>query len=145
MRTNFKRNIVMFMLDTVGFSGKRDVSVEQGGACAKSGCVVRGIPLTSRGLPKPASALETLTRPLSSGSLPAHHFPLLVLGDKLVVCIRTSYRGSPKGLMLKRKQPSREGKTESWEPGMFPPLSISRGWPWANRSIFFGKKKKRQT
>ena len=32
---------------------------------------------------------------------------MMVLGDKLVVCIRTSYRISPKGLMLKRNQPSR--------------------------------------
>lgn len=65
MRLNFKRNIVMFTLDTVGFSGKREVSLEQGGMRAKGGCAVKGMPLTRRGLPEPASALETVARPLS--------------------------------------------------------------------------------
>lgn len=38
----------MFTLDTVGFSGKREVSLEQGGMRAKGGCAVKGMPLTRR-------------------------------------------------------------------------------------------------
>lgn len=69
----------MFTLDTVGFSGKREVSSEQGGKWVlKGGCAVKGMLLDQeRGLPEPASALETVGQTSSvwqSASTPFPHF-----------------------------------------------------------------------